>query len=532
MQTVSTAFQDAETSSGATFYIGAQVAWQETLNSSYNFFTIGTSTIGGPDFIPGTQVYPSMMDKYQYTDESAYMLGYMVTWNLGQYPYGVITSNATLTLDNTTMRYTPNYDPTIGAYVGLSGRPVKLSFGFDGAESIGLFAGYTTGPSQAIADRSITQNMYDAMNYFNDYISTTTPVQINQTADQIIIAVLQEMGLTPDQYIVEQSTQLPIGYYAPYGQNVGQEILYNICEAEQGIAFFDQNGVFHFWNREHIANITSPSWTFDYNSIIDVQTEQTPVINSVEVTGQPRAVQAKQLVWQLTSAVQVSANGTYTLQVDFTDNYGDMPVTALDTPTYQPNGTTDSYYQTNLNSDGSGTDPGTVTVSSVTLSGTSASIVFANSYAQPVWVTTLLLYGTPAKVTYVIDESYTNPASITANGLNPANNGTVLQINHNLIQSPSTALSDAYMLVNDYATPNVRVIANVFEVPQLQLGDMVTLTFNDSNTSANYTVVGNTMQLTPQSGFSMELELEVKQLVHYFQINVSTIGGTDQIAPG
>lgn len=531
MQTVSTAFQDAETSNQATFYIGAQVAWSETLNSAYNFFTIGTSVIGGPDFIPGNQTYPTMMDKYQYTDETAYILGYMVTRSLGQYPYGVITANASLTLDNTTMRYTPGYDSTIGQYVGQSGRPVKMTFGFNGAESIGLFAGYTTGPMQAIANRSVTQNIYDAMNYLNLYTSTTTPTQVNVSADQIIIALLQEAGLTSEQYVVEQSTQGPIGYFAPYGLLIG-DILTQICEAEQGIAFFDEYGTFHFWNRNHIANITSPSWTFDYNSIIDVQTEQTPVINSVQVTANPRAVQAKQLVFQLSSAVSIGPNGTYTLQADFTDNYGPMPVTALDTPTYQPSGGTDSYFVTNTASDGSGSPAPGVTVGSVTLNGTSASIVFNNSGTATAYLTDVALYGTPAIVTSQIDETYNSPTSISQNGINPANNGTPLSISNDLIQSSSTALSNAYILITDYATPNVRVVANVFEVPQLQIGDMVTINFNDSNTTGNYTVVGITEQLDAQAGFSMELELEIKVLVHYFTINVSSIGGGDIIAPG
>ncbi len=530
-QPVSAAFVAAEQASGATFYIGAQVAWQETLNSTYQFFTIGTSVIGGPDFLPGTQTYPTMMDKYQYTDESAYILGYMVTRSLGQYPYGVITANASLTLDNTTMRYTPGYDPTIGQYVGLSGRPVKMTFGYTGAESIGLFAGYTSGPAQAIADRSVTQNMYDAMNYLNLYTSTTTPTQVNVTADQIIIALLQEAGLTSEQYYVEQSTQGPIGYFSPYGMLIG-DILTDVCEAEQGIAFFDENGLFNFWNRNHIANITSPTWTFDYNSIIDVQTEQTPVINSVEVTATPRAVQGTQLVWQLTSSFEVPPNGTYSLQVDFTDSYGDMPVTSLDTPTYQPNGATDSFFQTNSASDGSGTPVSGITVGSVTLNGTSATIVFNSLTSSPAYVTTLLLYGTPAIVTYQIDQTYSNSNSIFQNGNNPANNGLPLEISNDLIQTPSTALSNAYILVTDYATPNVRVIADVFEVPQLQIGDMVTINFNDSNTSGNYTLVGITETLDAQSGFSMELELEIKHLVHYFTINVSTVGGSDIIAPG
>jgi hypothetical protein len=532
VQTVSAAFTAAETANYAGIQVGAQVAWSETINGTYNFFTIGTSTIGGPDFIPASMAAPTLFDKYQYTDESNYVLGYSITRSIGQYPYGVICANATLTLDNTSLRFAPGYDGTIGSYVALSGRPIKVSTGFVGAETIQLFVGFGTGAQQSLADRSMTQNAYDGMNYLATYKSTTTPDQVNQTWDQIVIALLQEAGFSSSQYVVEASTQAAIGYFSPYGQLIG-DILTMGCEAEQGIAFFDENGVFHFWNRNHIANISSPSWTFNYNSIVDWQTETTPVINDVLITANPRTVQALQLVWQMSSPVQVPAGGTYTVEADFSDASGPLPVTSVDTPTYSATSTTDSYYSTNINSDGSGpAASSSISVSSHTLNGASYLVTFSNSGVQPVYVTALSLYGTPAKVTAAISQEYSSSTSILANGKNPANNGLLLEIDNDLIQSTSTAQSNAYILVNDYATPNVRITAQVFEVPQLQIGDLVTVTFDDSGSTQTYTIVGITLTWDPDSFITMNLELERKTLLKYFQINVSTIGGTDHISPG
>lgn len=536
MQTVSAAFQAAETSSNAHFYMGAAVAWSETINSSYHFFTIGTSLIGGPDIIPGSGAQPTFLDKYQYTDESTYLYSYMVTRSIGQYPYGTICANAQVSLDNTTLRYAPGFDGTIGAYVGLTGRPLRLSCGFVGAESIQLFAGYGTGPQNALSTRTHTQNAYDGMNYLNLYTSTTTPVQVNQTQDQIIIALLTEAGFSSAQYVVEPSTMQAVGYFAPNGMLIG-DILTDICEAEQGIAFFDENGVFHFWNRTHIANISSPSWTFNYSSIVDWQTETTPVINDVLVTANPRVVQALQNVWSLSAPTLIPAQigstaGTVVIECDFSDDNGALPVTAVDTPTYSDNALSDSYYSTNINSDGSGPDGnGTISLAG-SLSGSTYLATFTNTGAQPVYVTDLQIYGTPAKVSYVIDQEYSDPTSILANGDNPANNGVPLEIDNDLIQTPSTAASNGFVLVNDYKNPNVRVTCQTFEVPQIQIGDMVTLEFNDSANTQNYTVVGVTMQWDPTSFFTYNLELEIKTLINYFTIGVSTIGGLAQIAPG
>jgi hypothetical protein len=536
VQTVSTAFTTAETSNNASLYFGAAVAWAETINGSYTFFTIGTSLIGGPDIIPGSGAAPTFLDKYQYTDESDNIVNYMVTRSLGQYPYGTICANAQISLDNTALRYMPGYDGTIGAYVGLTGRPLKLSMGYVGAESIQLFAGYGTGPQNSLSDRTHTQNAYDGMNYLNLYTSTTTPTQINQTADQIIIALLTEAGFSSSQYVVEPSTQQAIGYFAPYNLLIG-DILQQICEAEQGLAFFDENGVFHFWNRTHIANISSPSWTFDYSKTINWQTETTPVINDVMVTANPRVVQALQPIWSLSAPTLVpqkvgSTNGTITIACDFSDDNGALPVTAIDTPIYESSPVSDSYYSTNLNSDGSGpTSSGTISLSG-SLNGSTYLATFTNTGSQPVYITDMQIYGTPAKVSYVIDQDYSDSTSILANGKNPANNGVPLQINNDLIQTPSTALSNAIILVTDYKSPNVRVTGEVLEVPQLQIGDMVTMTFDDTGVSTNYTIVGITLQGNPDQLITMNLELEVKTLVHYFTINVSTINGTDQIAPG
>lgn len=718
MQSVSSTFTTATGSSTSNIAYGVMVSFTKGINSSVNFFTIGTSTIGGPDMIMGANGIPAFMDIYQYTDYSDWAMGWSVTRNLGQYPYGAFGAQGTITLDNTNRQFLPNFDPVIGSYITI-GRPLKISAGFNN-ETINLFTGTGIQPKNDVQHRQFDLTAYDAMDYLNNTVSTTTPMQVNVYADQIIAALLSEVGFAPSQFIAEQSLQQPIGFFSPYGLLIG-DIIQSLCEAEQAIFFFDENGLAHFWNRQHIANNLTSQWTFDESSnIINVIPEETPILNDVVIQANPRAVAAKQQIWQMTSATQIPApstavsytnlitnpnfetgtanwtavnstitaqqtqyysgvqalqvvgnagfvpstyiqpsltnNTTYTahirvkgtsgqtitmydavtggqtspafvltgawdrfywtwtvtasstrlgiqgntnaatfyldsvmLQVgstnisatffdgntpytssyvyvwngtanastssaipcgsvtvsaDFQDDDGALPVTSVDFPLYynSNNAALTSNYTANYNSDSSGSDAsGVVFIQGTsltnqasgasTLNGSNYQVTFLNTATTPVYITQMALYGTPAKVTYVINTEYKDTASIALYGTNPANNGQPLVIQNDLIQNPSTANSNAYQLVTDFAHPYQRLTADIFPVPQLQIGDTVTVNLQDANQSLSYTVVGNTVTASTDDLIQQTLELEVRVLTKYFQINVSNIGGTDQIAP-
>lgn len=771
MQTVSSAFT-AASGQNSTYHqpqYGANISWTKTENSSYHFFTIGTSSIGGNDFIPGSGSAPSFANQYAYTDYTQYMLSASVSRNIGQYTYGAFGANAELQMDNTSLLFTPGYDPIIGNYI-TAGRPLNLAIGFVNCGTISLFYGQSTAPMNDIGTRQVTLQAFDFFDYVQSYESKALgPIAaanngcyVNLYANQIIGDLLAEAGLSGSQYIAEQSTQQPIGFYSPYGLFIG-DIIQALCEAEQAIFFFDENGIAHFWNRQHIVMNDNPVWTFDETSTFELTPEDTPIINDVEIQANPRAVQATQQVWQQTAATEVlgatsttvitnlctnpsfevnttgwsttgtgsiaqsatyayvgswsgyyvcgggssnyltapaftcipstnyvaqfyvkgtngvvvtanivesattlatqsvtldgnwdlvsiasfaskssgtvfaleiytttsssvyvdavmvqlatgassayfDGNTTYTsnyvykwtstandststatpcgivtIEADFSDTNGALPVTSVVLPTYYSasSSTLTSNYQANNSSDGSGTDMesyifivGTSLINqpsdAATLTGSSYFITFANTYSQPIYVTQLTLFGTPAKVTYTINYEYQNQASIALYGDNPTNNGSALLIQNDLIQSPSTAQSNAIVLVTDYSTAYKRITADVTPVPQLQIGDTVTVGNNDiTNTSyqpagllvsllqqrqayswtasglllalmqpkilpiyTDYVIVGISHSFTDDAPMKQVLELEEKVLVTYFTIGISSIGGPDSLAPG
>lgn len=558
MQTVSSSF--TANTMAATQYVdyGVLISWLETINSSYEFFTIGTSIIGGPDVIKGTGNEATFLDRYQYTDYTDYALSINISKDIGQYPYGTIMAQCEVKLDNTSLLFMPDYDATIGKYI-LPNRPIKLSTGFSN-EMIQMFAGYTGAPINTIKTRETVLTGFDGMAYLNMFVSQgqgplaqqNNGVYINVLASDIIQDLVTEAGFATNQFVIEQSLQQPIGYFSPIkfeggtntSGNMGSVgyIISAFCEAEMGIAFFDENGVFNFWNRQHIPDNTAVQWTFDYTEtaggnntgLIGFSMENSTILNNVQVQSSPRAVAEKQQVWQLSSAVLVPANSTYVVASDFTDSSGNMPVTELDTAVLYDgtNGNT-SNFSVNLNADGSSLeDVGSyITVQSSVLLGSTANITFKNTYSLPIYITQISLYGTPAKVTHVINEIYTDPTSIALYGINPSNNGQPLVIQNDLVQDPETAYSIGYQLVTDYSTPLQQVSSEVMAVPQLQFGDFVQVVINDTNQTLDYTVQGITFSQTKSDPFKQTLSLAVKQMVTYFTIGVSVIGGTDQIAP-
>lgn len=454
-----------------------------------NFFTIGTSLIGGPDVIKSGGTAVAFFDKYQWTDYSPYLLSQDVSQKIGQYPWGIIMAQADVTLDNSTNLFTPYYDPTIGSYM-LAGRPFKWTLGFNG-ESLSQFVGYTTNPhiDQSNTEKSISYMAYDVFNYIATYQSTNVPggpVLVSYRTDQIIAAGLQEMGFSSSQYVLDIGLQQPIGVFCPYGYYWG-DLFNDLCMGEQGIMFADENGIIHFWNRQHFLTTGGNVWQLDNSNIEILVSEDTPIFNDVEVFSNPRAIASDQQVWQLGTA-QLLNPGSNVVEADFSDDDGSMPVSSIDT--LEPyTSATSSSYQANTAIDGSGTDmTGSVSVTSIQNVGTTAFITFNNTSSQPLYLVGIggspgvTLYGTPGKITTPVSIRYTDAASVTAYGTNPGNSGQVLQLQAqdvDVIQDPSTASSLTYTLVHEFKDGRQRYNATVFANPAIQLGDVIQIVQQD-----------------------------------------------------
>ncbi len=531
MQTTSSGWSNVISQPERRLNFGVLISWMRTPATGVQFFTINQSTIGGPHLIKGGGAAVTFFDKYFYRDYSQYALNFSISRRLGQYPYGVIMGQADLQLDNTSKLFLPNFDNTIGSGI-LPNRPMKLSLGFEG-ELFKLFVGFSGQPENTLNNRVTTLHAFDVFNYINGYTSTFSGAMSNALAHAVVASGLQEMGFSSSQYVLDPGLQQPIGYIAPYGRKWG-DIFKELAEAEQALIFADENGIIRFWNRQHFTTTSgSLAFTLNYSKLSNLQWQNTPVINDVIVRAKPRAIQAKQKIWENTGNIELPPGEDTDIFIDFTDEFGDLPVTSVDIPVYITSATT-SLYATNDQSDGSGEAQNDYVALLTAYSfGKTYKLTFRNTFTSIIYLTQLAIYATPAKVTQVIEQRYSDATSIEVYGRNPSNNGEPLVIENNLLQDNSSAYSLAYTLVKEYKDPRKRYLCpvGVGNNPALQIGDYGTLRIEDTQETKSVWITGIVNKLQPNGDYIQELEVEERGIKKYFTINQSKIGGLDSIAP-
>lgn len=535
MQTVSSGWGDKISIGARHIGYGVLMAWMRTTATGVRYFTINQSRIGGQDMLKGSGQFVTFFDRFRYDDVTPFVASISVQKNIGQYPYGTIMAQADVELDNTTKKYLPGYDSTIGSGTGLPNRPIKISVGIED-EYVKLFVGYTSQPKATLNNRMVSIHAFDAFNFINGFRSTTSGAYVNAPFHNVIASGMYEMGFSASQFVIDPSLQQNIGYLSTYDKKWG-DVFRDGCEAEQALMFTDENGIIRFWNRQHFLTTSgTPRFQLSYSKLSDLQWQNTSIINDVIVKAKPRAVQARQKIWEATSNIELAPGVDTDYFVDFSDDYGPLPVTSISIPQYitTASGST-SFYATNDQSDGSGNarNSNVSLISAYNLGGTTYKLTFRNSFTSVIYLTQLAIYATPAKVTQVIEERIQDAASIDAFGRNPSNNGEPITIENDMIQDKSTARTLAYTLVREYKSPGKRFICPVAiqSDPALQIGDAGLLLINDTNETKQVYITGITNSIQRNGDYTQTLEVEERTIRKYFTINVSKIGGTDAIAP-
>lgn len=534
MQTVSSGWGDKISIGKRNIGYGVLMALMRTTATGVRFFTINQSRIGGPDLIKGGGDFVTFFDKFRFDDVSPFVTSISVQKNIGQYPYGIIMAQADVELDNTTKKFLPGYDTTVGSGVGLPNRPIKLSIGIED-EYLKLFTGYTSQPNVSLNNRSVQLHAFDAFNYINGYRSTISGAFVNAPFHNVVASGMYEMGFTASQFVVDKSLQGNIGYLATNDKKWG-DIFRDGCEAEQAIMQVDENGILQFWNRQHFLTASGVlRFQLSYSKISDITWQNTAIINDVIVRAKPRAVQSQQKVWENQSAIELPSGVDTEYFVSFTDDYGDLPVTSVSVPlNYTTASGVTSRYRATDQSDTSGTDRSSyLTLLSAYSFGNTYKLTFRNSFTSSIFLNQLAIYGTPARVTTVIEERIQDATSIDAFGRNPANSGEPIEIENDLIQDKFTARSLATTLVKEYKSPGKRYVLPVsFQSdPALQIGDAGLLLIQDTNELKQVYITGLTNVINRGADYQQTLEVEERTIKRYFTINQSKIGGTDSIAP-
>lgn len=513
MISVADAFSVEESDTTRSISSSLLVSWKKDFLSTSVIFTIGVSSIGGNDTINSNAGVTSDWNKYAYEDESSNLLSLDWERTLTEPIGGVNKAQATAKLDNTSNRYTPDYNggsSAIFTAVYLPRRPfiINAGFNYDGIDNnVPQFVGVTTkAPVIDTRQKTIQLQGTDFINYLqNEYIDDAS-MFTSQRSDQVIEQLLINSGFSTSQYDLDYGINLiPFGEYK-VGDRIG-DIINKIVQAENGYFWQDEMGVLKFQNRQAWNSFpyTDVQRVISTSQVISQTTPDTEhIINVVEVKSKPRAKQPNQLVFKLSSSIEVAGSSTIEQFINYDD-----PMLSIDAPVFVAN----------LLSNGTGT----VATSSITIKvnnfARASKLIITNSNTKPVFITAMTIYGRPAKIYKDIYFREKRDASTTAFEERP------YVIENDYISSDGWANSFANMVLNDYSQPQKITELMIRAIPELQLGDLI------SWQGRYWRVWGIKSMLSVDNGFVQRLKLLQRDIIDYFRIGISTIGSTDQIAP-
>lgn len=498
------------------------VSWKKQTNLSAITFTIGVSLIGGDDVIGINPGAIGSAGNYYYFDESDYVMAMNWERGLNMPTGGLSKAYGEALLSNTSGRFTPRYmggDSELFTSV-LPRRPFIINAGFNYGgidQTLPQLTGVTT--KQLEIDKRAGRARLQGADYIdffqNRYLDQTT-IFTGQRTDEVIESLLSQLGMSTAQYDLDTGISIiPFGMF-PKGSRYS-DVINDLVEAENGQFYQDEEGKFKFDNRQHWDS--SP-----YNEVqkvvltgqvINAQMPNTDhIINVVEVKSDLREKQPEQTVFRLPAltSLYIPANSNVESFFEFED-----PVLELTDPT--SDGTT-AFYKANTSEDGTGTNvTSSISIENVGTFANAVKYRFRNNSSSNAYVTQFVLSGRVGKKTGELYHRAERQASVTAYEERP------FVIDNDFIQDINWAESYAQMILNDFAYPENLQKITVRAMPSLQLGDLVSW-------QGNYWRIYNIRsQLDPSVGFTQELTLLQRDIIAYFRIGISTIGGTDQIAP-
>lgn len=522
MQSVSAAFTAEERSKSRDIGGSLLVSWKKDSTLGAVTFTIGVSTIGGNDIIganPGAIGSPGI---YRYFDESSYLKS--MSWERGlSMPIGGLSKAlGEALLQNTDGRFTPRYmggNSELFTAQALRA-PFIINAGFDvgGSDQLipQLSGIITRQPSINSREKTIHIVGADYVDFFENRYLDQEVMFTGQRTDEIYETLLQGMGLSTAQYDLDTGINvIPFGLFEK-GTKFSS-IFHQLAEAENGQFYQDESGIFKFENRQHWDS--SP-----YNEIQRIMltgqviNAEAPtddhLVNVVEIRAPIREKQPLQTIFNLPALTSIIIGAGETIEKFF--EFED-PVLALTDPT--ANGA-NSFFIANTSEDETGVNiTSSITFNNVGTFARAVKYRIRNNSSQGGHITQLVLAGRVAKKVSDLYYREKDDSSVTAF------QERILYVENDYIQSEDWASSLSRMILDQYSDIESLQKLTIRAIPELQLGDLV------SWQGRYWRIFDIKTTLDPGAGFVQELTMLQRTITSYFRIGISTIGGTDQIAP-
>lgn len=521
MQSVSAAFTAEERDEVRNVTQGLLVSWKkDTTPLTVRTFTIGVSTIGGSDLIgvnPGSIGGPG---NYKYFDETNNVLSLAWEHGLNMPTGGLAKGMAEGVLENTDGRFLPDYmggNSELFTAI-LPRRPFIVNAGFelDGVpQNITQFSGiFTRQPEVESREKRLRFVGADYTDFFQNRYLDREAMWTSLQTDVVMEDLLVSMGLSTAQFELDPGINvIPFGHY-PVGTKYSR-IFHELAESENGHFYQDEEGIFRFENRYHWDSgvHTAVSQIIFTADVLDAKAPDTDhIVNVVEIKSKEISKQPLQPILNYNLPILVEAGSTKEVFFEYEDY-----VLAVTTPT---NGGIDSYYLADNTGDGTGTDlTDNIQIKSISNFAKASKIVFQNVGSTQAFIYKVVISGRPAKEIHDIYVRTQDDSSVTAFEERP------FLIENPFIQNQTWAQSYAQMILNDYSAPENIQRLTIRAHPSLQLGDLV------SWQGRYWRIFDKKLSLSPSEGFTEELSLLQRTPVSYFRIGISTIGGSDKIAP-
>jgi hypothetical protein len=398
-----------------------------------------------------------------------------------------------------------------GGFVGdkvLPKRPAKILIDTDDKTNLPVFAGVTETIEPDLVDDTAHIYLHDLGSEFENKQLNSVMYANMKTSDAIEL-VVKETGLSSGAWIIDEGERMID--FVWFQEGSAWFYLSNIAEAEGGRIFFDNDGIFTFWNhsRTLMSGVSSGTKSFDFSDTDDLswRVDKDEIKNDIVVKASPRAVQSYQLVYTHGTYEELAPGETKEVWCRITDpdreNEG-LPCMAIKKPITGI--TNDSYYQARPNSDGTGANKDSyVVVTSYEDFAESARVNFKNNDSVTLYITTLKLYGSPAKVSQDIVVEKKDDDSIAIFGIQ------TLQIENNFINSVEDAETLATNKLIELKDPKTHLHANVIGEPSLKIGEVVSIQDSKDITTASGTIQNlmvKSIKWSLQDEFRQDIEFE------------------------
>ena len=446
-----------------------------------------------------------------------------------EFPYTIQTATCDISLDNSHHQYSHSADNEgLGRYI-LPNRPVKVGLGFTNAEVVRHFNGNTDGmPSyQGENEEQVTFTAYDKLADIGDRHLPNMIMARDSRTDEVIYQILTDLGIPESQFVLERGTNIIPFVYFDADKSVGNA-LKELVQAENGSLWQDEEGIIRFEARDTNAFDKDVAMVLDSTNIKSVQPSRTDsLVNQVNIVADVRQIEQLQPVFTADNAsgyssqseadnYRVASNGSTTIWLSFED-----PVWSAIAPTLNAGSQTSSFSVVNLS--GQAVNSGVTAI--CTLFATSYKITFANTNAFPVSISSISIWGEPAKLVggQAVEYMAVDDESVEKYGTYP------LEITDNkCFGSVENIKRYAIDVLQKYADYNAVVKVTAKADPALQIGDIVQLAVGKFN--GRYQVKG--IETTLDNGgltTTLTLNLSVTGDKTPFILNKSKLDSSNEV---